>query len=191
MRTFTFSSLDILNSSIVPEGSDFSEYTVETTGGKGSARGVTTLSGAFDASINWSEKYFDIAGQTLPFNELDKKMVVDGRQRSGRLWQWGNAQYELKCRDRAWTVTDLLTDTVVAHLRTAEKHTFQRSKPARLALERDIPPAELAFLILALLASEARWLDIMKPGFNFWDSAPSQAYTSAGWIGHRAGMRPY
>ncbi|KAI5825602.1 hypothetical protein K523DRAFT_282756 [Schizophyllum commune Tattone D] len=191
MRTFTFSSPDILNSGIVPEGSNVPEYTVETTGGKRCARDVTTLSGAFSACINWSEKCFEIAAERLSFNDLDKKIVVDGRQKSGRLWQWGNAQYELKCRDRAWTVTDLYSNTVIAHLRTAEKHTLRKSEPARLALERDVPPAELAFFILALLASEARWLDVMKPGFNFWDAAPSYAFTSAGWIGHRAGMRPY
>ena len=64
MRTFTFSSPDILNSGVVPEGSDIPEYTVETTGGKRCAREVTTLSGAFNASINWSEKCFEIAGES-------------------------------------------------------------------------------------------------------------------------------
>ena len=107
MRAFTFNSPDILNSGIVPEGSDIPEYTVETTGGKRCGREMTTLGGAFNACINWSEKCFEIAGERLSFNDLDKKIVVDGRQKSGRLWQWGNAQYELKCRDRAWTVSGL------------------------------------------------------------------------------------
>ena len=47
---------------------------------------------------------------------------------------------------------------------------MRKSEPARLALERDVPPAELAFLILALLASEARWLDVMVSNFP---SAPA------------------
>ncbi|TRM59235.1 hypothetical protein BD626DRAFT_157242 [Schizophyllum amplum] len=169
MPSFDFTGKNILNGSLVPESGNLPAYKIETTKIGKHARGVTTLSGTPAASISWPERSFTIGGETLPLDNIECKVWVDGKLKSARIWQWEKTEYELHFWNGEWTVKDCSSssspDVVVAQFRSATSHVLHKNTPARLTLSCDVQPAELAFLLLALIYSEFRRADIAAPHF--------------------------
>ncbi|TRM59232.1 hypothetical protein BD626DRAFT_572816 [Schizophyllum amplum] len=167
MQTLTFTKPHILNGALVPAGvSSDPAYTLSTTP-PGRVRGVTSLSGTPTASINWPERSFDIDGERLPIDSVERKVWVKGRLTSARVWQWGQVEYELRYGNETeeWTAKDLSSpDTPVAYFRSARSHIVHKNEPAQLTIELNIPPAQLKFLLLALIYSEVRRLDVLGLG---------------------------
>ncbi|KAI4528519.1 hypothetical protein K525DRAFT_359127 [Schizophyllum commune Loenen D] len=168
MHTLTFAGDDILNGSLLDDGSSDADYTIHINTNYGRIRKETTLvTSALSASIKWPERCLSIGAETHPISEVERKVYVEGRLTTARAWKWGKIEYELDYADGAWTAKDLSSSshkTIIAYFRSSRSHLFRKNEPARFVLERDVPPAELAFLLIALLYSEIRRLDVAQSG---------------------------
>ncbi|TRM59233.1 hypothetical protein BD626DRAFT_508664 [Schizophyllum amplum] len=176
MQIFTFSDgKDILNGALISAGSQCDvAYTLGTTR-NGRVRGVTSLSGTPTSSIIWPERYFDIGGETSRIDSVEREVWIEGRLTSARAWQWGQAEYELRYANGERTAKDLLSasaNNVVASLRSPRSHVFHKNEPAQWSIEIPMLPTQLRFLLLALLYSEVRRLDVMGAGGGPPETAP-------------------
>ncbi|KAL1660737.1 hypothetical protein GGF50DRAFT_130030 [Schizophyllum commune] len=167
MHTLTFAG-DILNGSLLDDGGNDADYTIHINTDYGRIRKETTLvTSALSASIDWPERCLSIGAETHPISEVERKVYVEGRLTTARTWKWQKKEYELDYADGAWTAKELSSSspkTVIAYFRSSRSHLFRKNEPARFVLERDVPSAELAFLLIALLYSEIRRLDVAQSG---------------------------
>ncbi|KAL1664548.1 hypothetical protein GGF50DRAFT_54625 [Schizophyllum commune] len=182
MRTLTFTNRDILNTALVPSDEGEHPYAIETVRSR-SGEKITIVSGTSPAaSIYWNEHYFVMGSESLPVKSLEHEVWVKGRYTSARAWRWGKYEYEVDYADGGWMVgcmvnsacllraersiqvKDVLSshpDTAVAYLRSARTHLLHKTEPAQLIVKPDISSEGLAFLLLALIYSEWRRLEVL------------------------------
>ncbi|KAL1743704.1 hypothetical protein HDZ31DRAFT_40302 [Schizophyllum fasciatum] len=161
MRTLSFKDSDILNTTLVSSDDAEATYTIKTASMGGEK--VTTLNGTSPAaSIHWGEQItFAVGDESIPVKAAEREVWVKGRYTSARIWSWGKWEYELDYANGGWTVKDVLSDSTVAYLRSAQSHIVHKNEPAQLAVNPDISPAGFAFLLLAIVYSEWRRLKVM------------------------------
>ncbi|KAL1714365.1 hypothetical protein EV715DRAFT_209734 [Schizophyllum commune] len=164
MRTLTFTNRDVLNTVLVPNDEDEHPYTIETVRSRIGEK-ITIVSGTSPAaSIYWNEHYFVMGSESLPVKSLEQEVWVKGRYTSARAWRSGMYEYEVDYADGGWTVKDVLSshpNTAVAYLRSARTHLLHKTEPAQLIVKPDISSEGLAFLLLTLIYSEWRRLEVL------------------------------
>lgn len=174
----TFTSKDILNSTICIHGGQVA-YTLHTTKDI-RGRKVTTVAGSTPASINWQKHYLEVGTQVLPVGEA--KREAGDRLNSEKVWQWGDAEYDLHFSQDRWTAKKL-SGVVVAFFFPYHTRTFHKSELAQVVLQNDLPPAEATFLVLVFIYSEIRRQDEQRASSAGTSAeAASSAATSAGGV---------
>ncbi|KAI5900586.1 uncharacterized protein SCHCODRAFT_02695776 [Schizophyllum commune H4-8] len=181
MRTLTFTNRDVLNTTLVPNDEGEHPYAIETVRSR-SGEKITIVSGTSPAaSIYWNEHYFVMGSESLPVKSLEHDVWVKGRYTSARAWRWSKFEYEVDYAEGGWTVgymvnsvrvlraeaaqvKDVLSshpDTTVAYLRSARTHLLHKTEPAQLIVKPDVSSEGFAFLLLALIYSEWRRLEVL------------------------------
>ena len=107
MHALTFAGEDILNGSLLHDGSSDADYTIHINTNYGRIRKETTLvTSALSASIDWPDRCLSIGAETYPISEVGRMQVyVDGRLTTARTWKWEKKEYESDYADGGWTVS--------------------------------------------------------------------------------------